>query len=53
MEGAVGRPLGLDMDPLVVAGDIGETINPGLSNSQPGAWAQGLPDGSAEFLDAR
>ncbi len=34
-EGTTGRPLGIDVDPLVVVGGIGEQIHTVLSDLQP------------------
>jgi len=34
------RPFGVDVDPLVIAGDIGECVDPGLVDDHPVAGAE-------------
>ena len=45
-EGAGSCALGIDVDPLVVVGGVGEQVDPPLVDEQPSAVAQVLTDGS-------
>ena len=41
-EGALGRPLGIDVDPLMIAGGLGEGVDALLGDFQPVAVAEVL-----------
>ena len=50
--GRLRRALGVDVDPLVVAGGVGEGVDLGLGDLVPVADAELLADLGLEFVDA-
>ena len=51
-EGTALGPLGVHVDPLVVAGGLGEQVDLVLVDAVPLAVAEVLPDQIVEFVDA-
>ena len=51
-EGAVLGPLGVDVDPLVVVGGVGEEVHPLLGDRLPLGMAELLADELVEGVDA-
>lgn len=50
---AAARAFGVEVDPLVVAGRLGESVDALLVDREPVAGAEARSDGGFKFLDGR